>query len=188
MNFEKRYYPLFVDLTGQRCLVVGAGPVGLEKAAGLIDCGADVTIVAPRAAPAIGELDATWIRRDYRAEDLNGCLLAIAATSDTDVNRRVYADAAARSLLVNVADVPDLCRFILPAVHHQEPIAIAVSTGGASPALAQRIKRDLAARYGLDYAELATTLRALRPWAKRRFDSYEERRDFFQALVDRALP
>src|SRR5207237_5411969 len=99
------------------------------------------------------------------------------------LNRRVYADAEARSLLCNVVDVPELCSFILPAVHRQDPLAIAISTGGASPALAQRIKRELAETYGSDYAELARELRELRPWAKERYETYEERRDFFQGLV-----
>jgi siroheme synthase-like protein len=185
---DGRYYPLFADVRGRRCLVVGAGPVGLEKARGLVDCGADVTVVAPEAEREIGTLAARWLPRAYRSEDLDGCVLACAATSRPEVNRRVFEDAEARGILCNVADVPELCSFILPAVHRADPIAIAVSTGGASPALAQRIRDEIAGRYGAEHAELARRLEALRPWARENLPTYEERRDFFRELVEEALP
>jgi siroheme synthase-like protein len=184
---DARYYPLFADLRGRRCLVVGAGSVGLEKARGLVECGARVTIVAPAADPAIGVLHARWIPREYESDDLDGCFLVCAATSDTAVNRRVFEEAEERRILCNVADVPELCSFILPAIHRQEPLAIAVSTGGASPALAQRIRDELAERYGAGHAELAQRLESLRPWAKEHLPSYEARRDFFRELVEQAL-
>jgi siroheme synthase-like protein len=183
----RRYYALFADLAGRRCLVVGAGAVGLEKARGLVAAGASVTVVAPEADAEIGTLPVRWLPRAYETADLDGVFLVCAATSDTEVNRRVYADAEARSLLCNVADVPELCSFILPAVHREDPIAIAVSTGGASPALAQRIRDEVAARYGSEYAELARRLESLRPWAKENLRTYEERRDFFRELVQEAL-
>jgi siroheme synthase-like protein len=181
------YYPLFADLRGRRCLVVGAGAVGLEKAHGLVECGASVTIVAPEADPGIGRLAVRWLPRAYESGDLDGCFLVCAATSDRDVNRRVFSDAEERRILCNVADDPELCSFILPAVHRREPIAIAVSTGGASPALAQRIRDEVAERYGAEHAELARRLAALRPWAKEHLPTYEERRDFFRELVEEAL-
>ena len=184
---ERRYYMACLDLEGRDCLVVGGGRVALEKVRGLLDCGARVTVVAPRAVEELARLPVAWLRRRYRSSDLEGRRLVIAATSLPSLNRRVFADAEARGVFCNVVDVPELCSFILPAVHRQDPLAIAVSTGGASPALAQRIKRELAERYGPDYAALARSLRALRPWAKERFETYEERRDFFQELVERAL-
>jgi precorrin-2 dehydrogenase len=183
----RRFYPLFADLAGRRCLVVGAGAVGLEKARGLVEAGASVTVVAPRADRAIGTLPVRWLPREYETADLEGVFLVCAATSDAAVNRRVYADAEARSLLCNVADVPELCSFILPAVHRQDPIAVAVSTGGASPALAQHIRDEVAARYGAEHAELARRLEGLRPWAKENLPTYEDRRDFFRELVQEAL-
>jgi siroheme synthase-like protein len=176
-----------LDLEGRDCLVVGAGAVGVEKARGLLECGARVTVVAPQAAPELQELPVEWVRRAYRSSDLDGRFLVIAATSIASLNRRVHADADARSLLCNVVDVPELCSFILPAVHRQGPIAVAVSTGGASPALAQRIRAEIATRIGPEYAELARRLRVLRPWAKAHFPTYEERRDFFQRLVEQEL-
>ena len=163
---EKRYYMACLDLEGRSCLVVGGGAVALEKARGLLDCGARITVVAPRIIDELRTLDVELVRRGYRASDLDGRFLVVAATSIPLLNRRVHADAEARLLLCNVVDVPELCNFILPAVVRRDPIAVAVSTGGASPALAQRIRDDIAKLIGPEHAELARRLRELRPWAK----------------------
>lgn len=181
------YYPLFADLRGRRCLVVGAGRVGLEKARGFVECGADVTVVAPEADPELGVLAARWLPRAYESGDLEGRFLVCAATPDTAVNRRVFEEAEERRILCNVADAPGLCSFILPAIHRQQPIAIAVSTGGASPALAQRIRDEIAERYGTRHAQLARRLESLRPWAKENLPAYADRRDFFHELVEKTL-
>lgn len=183
----KHYYMACLDLEARRCVVVGGGNVGLEKVRGLLDCGAAVTVVSPELHAELCSLPVVWRPRAYRASDLDNTFLVVAATPHETVNRRVHADAEARNLLCNVADVPELCNFILPAVHRQDPITIAVSTGGASPALAQRIRGDIAERIGPEHAELAQRLQSLRPWAKRHFATYAERRDFFQRVVDRAL-
>jgi siroheme synthase-like protein len=182
-----RYYMACVDLTGRSVLVVGAGRVALEKVEGLLDCGARVTVVAPQVVPELEELPVELIRRGYRTEDLDGRFLVVAATSTPSVNRRVFRDAEARALLCNVVDVPELCSFILPAVLRRDPIAIAVSTGGASPVLAQRLRDDIASVVTPEHAELAERLRDLRPWAKSHLHSYEERRDYFRAVVEEAL-
>jgi precorrin-2 dehydrogenase/sirohydrochlorin ferrochelatase len=177
-----------LDLRGRRCVVIGGGAVGLEKTKGLLACGARVTVVSPELLDDLQALDVTWRRARYRQSDLRGAFLVIAATSDRTVNERVHRDAEARGILCNVADVPDLCNFILPAVHREGPIAVAVSTGGASPALAKRIRDDVAAIVTPEHAELARRLEALRPWVKEQYPSYEERRDFFESLVEETLP
>ena len=184
---EKRYYMACLDLEGRDVLVVGGGSVALEKVEGLLSCGARVTVVAPELDVALERLDVTLHRRAYRTSDLDGRFLVVAATSVTEVNRRVFADAEARGLLCNVVDVPELCSFILPAVHRVDPIAVAISTGGASPALAQRLRDEITAVVRPEHAALARKLRDLRPWAKERFATYEERRDYFQRLVDAEL-
>ena len=183
-----QYYMACLDLQGRRCVVVGGGTIGAEKARGLLACGADVTIVSPTLDESLRSLVVTWQRGTYRRSDLRGAFLMISATSQRDVNERVHRDAERRGLLCNVADVPDLCSFILPAVHREGPIAVAVSTGGASPALAKRIRSDVAAIVTPEHAELAARLERLRPWVKEQYPSYEERRDFFEALVEDALP
>ena len=161
-----------VDVEGRRCVVVGDGGTAAEKVTGLEACGARVELVAP------GE---------YGSHVLEGALLVIAATGDRAVAERVYADAERRGMLCNVADVPELCNFILPAVHREGPIAVAVSTGGASPALAKRLRSMIAAIVGPEHARLAEELRAMRPEVKKRFASYEERRDYFDEIVRERL-
>ncbi len=180
---DKRYYMACVDLEGRSCLVVGGGSVALEKVRGLVECGAQVTVVAPQVVEELLELGVEIVRRGYRSSDLDGRFLVVAATSTPSVNRRVFRDAEARSLLCNVVDVPELCSFILPAVVRRDPIAIAVSTGGASPALAQRIRDDVSDLLTPEHAELALKLRELRPWARAHLPTYEARREFFAELV-----
>jgi siroheme synthase-like protein len=176
-----------LDLEGRSCLVVGGGTVALEKARGLLECGASVTVVAPQIVAELCELDLEVVRRGYRESDLEGRFLVIAATSTTSLNRRVSAQAEARSLPCNVVDVPELCSFILPAVLRRDPIAIGVSTGGASPALAQRIRDDIADLIGPEHAEVARRLRELRPWVRTHLATYEDRRRFFAELVSKEL-
>ena len=181
------YYMACIDLSGRSVLVVGGGRVALEKVDGLLMSAARVTVVAPQIVPELAARDVELIRREYRTEDLDDRFLVVAATSTSSVNRRVFREAEARSLLCNVVDVPELCSFILPAVHRQGPIAVAVSTGGASPALAQRLRDDIATVVRPEHAVLADQLRELRPWAKSHLPTYEARRDYFAALVEEAL-
>jgi precorrin-2 dehydrogenase/sirohydrochlorin ferrochelatase len=185
---EQRYYMACLDLTARSCLVVGGGRVGLEKVRGLLECGASVTVVAPAVEPELLDLDVEWVHRAYAEGDVSGRWLAVAATPDRAVNRRVYEEAERCGTFCNVADDPELCSLILPAVHRVDPIAIAVSTGGASPALAQRLRRDVAEVVRPEHARLARQLRSLRPWAKQQLPTYEERREYFESLVARALP
>ncbi len=147
-----------------------------------------MTVVAPDAIPEVGALAESgrieWHRRRYETSDLDGVFLVVAATSDTELNTRVYRDAEARSMLVNVVDVPELCNFILPAIVRQGPIAVAISTSGASPALAKRMKREIATSVGPEYAELAALLDEVRPWAKETLETYDDRKVFFEDIVN----
>ena len=169
---SKTYYMAAVDVEGRRCVVIGDGGMADEKVAGLEDCGALV--------------DHEPAAR-YKRRLLKGALLVVAATPDRKLNERVFRDAERRGMLCNVADVPELCNFILPAVHREGPIAVAVSTGGASPALAKRLRAMIAAIVRPEHAELAEELRAMRPDVKARFQSYEERRDYFEEIVRERL-
>jgi precorrin-2 dehydrogenase / sirohydrochlorin ferrochelatase len=184
------FYIACLRLSGRRCVVVGGGEVGLEKVEGLLACDGRVVLVAPDAVPELQELAAegsiAWERREYSAEDLEGTFVVIAATNDTDVNIRVYEDAERRAMLVNVVDVPPLCNFILPAIVRTGPLAIAISTAGASPALAKRIKAELAAAYGEPYARLAVLLNDARGWAKATLPTYQDRKAFFEGIVNGA--
>jgi len=185
---ETPFYIACLRLSGRRCVVVGGGEVGLEKVEGLLACDGDVTLVAPAAVPELERLAAEgsirWERREYRSTDLDRTFIAIAATSDTDVNIRVYEEAEERAMLVNIVDVPPLCNFILPAIVRTGPLAIAISTAGASPALAKRIKREIAAEFGEPYARLAELLNEARGWAKGNLPTYQERKLFFESIVN----
>jgi precorrin-2 dehydrogenase / sirohydrochlorin ferrochelatase len=183
------FYIACLRLSGRRCLVVGGGEVGLEKVEGLLACDGDVVLVAPDAVPQLREYaqegSIAWEQREYAGpSDLEGTFIVIASTSDTDVNIRVYEDAERRAMLVNVVDVPPLCNFILPAIVRTGPLAIAISTAGASPALAKRIKAEIAEEYGEPYARLAVILNEVRGWAKATLPTYQDRKAFFEGLVN----
>jgi precorrin-2 dehydrogenase / sirohydrochlorin ferrochelatase len=182
------FYIACLRLSGRRCVVVGGGQVGLEKVEGLLACDGEVTLIAPEAVDELRGLaregSIRWEQRAYAgAADLEGVFMAIAATNDTDVNIAVYDDAERRAMLVNVVDVPPLCNFILPAIVRTGPLAIAISTAGASPALAKRMKREITELFGDEYARLAVLLNDVRGWAKATLPTYQERRDFFESIV-----
>jgi siroheme synthase-like protein len=172
-----------LDLRGRDCLVVGGGRVATEKVQGLLDCDAQVTVIAPQIDDELWRLPVSKLLRAFEPEDAADRFLVIAATNDRSVNIEV----ASVSRLCNVADDPELCSFILPAIVRHDPIVVGVSTGGASPALAQRIRDDIADVVGPRHAELARLLQALRPWAKRELPTYEARRDYFQRVVEKVL-
>jgi len=169
-------------------VVIGGGDVGLEKVEGLLACDADVTLVAPDAHPELAQLalegSIGWEQRPYADGDLDGALIAIAATDDTDLNIRVFEDAERRAMLVNVVDVPPLCNFILPAIVRTGPLAVAISTAGASPALAKRMKREISELFGEPYALLAILLNDARGWAKATLPTYRDRKEFFESIVN----
>jgi precorrin-2 dehydrogenase len=187
MSDTPRYYMACLDLRDRDCLVVGGGRVAAEKVQGLLDCGAHVTVVAPEIDDELRKTGVRIVERRFMRSDVVGRFLVIAATSDRVVNADVSSAAGERSTPCNVADDPALCSFILPAIVRRDPILVGVSTGGASPALAQRIRDDVEDLLGPRHAELARTLQALRPWAKRELPTYEARRDYFQRLVTEAL-
>jgi precorrin-2 dehydrogenase/sirohydrochlorin ferrochelatase len=185
---ETPFYIACLRLSGRKCLVVGGGDVGLEKIEGLLACDGEVVLVAPDACEEVRALaeegSIEWVRRRFEPADLEGKFMAIAATDDTDVNIAVYDAAEERAMLVNVVDVPSLCNFILPAIVRTGPLAIAISTAGASPALAQRMKREVAALFGDSYAELAEVLNEVRGWAKGTLPTYQDRKAFFEEIVN----
>ncbi len=139
-----QYYPAYLNIAGRRAVVVGGGEVAERKTAQLLASGANVTLVSPDATPELERLASDgrvrWIRRAYASGDLAGAWLAIAATDDTEVHHSVGAEAEREKTLLNVVDVPDLCGFIAPAIVQRGPVTVAVSTGGASPALARKIR------------------------------------------------
>ena len=183
------FYIACLKLKGRRCVVVGGGEIGLEKVEGLLACDGVVTLISPDAVPELERLASegsiAWERREYAgAADLEGVFIVIACTDDTDTNIRVYEDAERRAMLVNIVDVPPLCNFILPAIVRTGPLAIAISTAGASPALAKRMKREVSELFGEEYAQLAVMLNDVRGWAKGTLPTYQDRKAFFEGIVN----
>ncbi len=146
---------MLVNLAGRKCLVVGAGAVAAAKIEGLLLCGADLVVVSPRAVLAIQRLARAggliWRQRAFSRRDVEGKFLAIAATNSRKVNEAVFRACSARGILCNSVDDPQHCDFIYPAVAHRGPLQIAISTGGRSPALAARLRRELERQFGPEW-------------------------------------
>lgn len=162
-----RYYPVYLNIQGRKVLLVGAGAVALQKIPALLEGEAKICIVAPEATEEIRELahahQVDWLQRGYQTSDLEGCAFVIAATDDPELQKQVAAEARARGLWVNVVDVTPLCDFIAPAVIGRGDVQIAISTAGASPALAKFIRQKLEPLLGEEYAQLAELLQRYRP-------------------------
>lgn len=148
-------FPMFLKLEGQCCLVVGAGVVAEGKIAGLLEAAAKVRVVAPEATAQVKSWAAAghieWLARPVEPPDLDGMFLVVAATNSHDVHENIHAEARRRGVLCNVVDVPELCDFYYPAVAQRGALQIAVSTSGRSPALAQRLRKELEEQFGPEY-------------------------------------
>jgi len=149
-------FPLFLKLEGRKCLVVGAGNLAQSKIRSLLDSGANVRVIAPQANAAVEEWARTgvitWEVRNFEASDLDGAVLVIAATSSSAVNGSIFREAQQRNILCNAVDDPKHCDFYYGAVVRRGQLQVAISTEGQSPALAQRIRRELEAQFGPEYA------------------------------------
>ena len=164
------YYPVFLDLKGRRCVVIGGGDIGEEKVVKLLDHHAIVTVISPDVTEGLRRLvdgkRLHWVQRKYEPADMEGAFIAIVAdTSDASLNRSVSKEARTRNIPLNVADVTDLCTWIAPAVVNRGKVTVAVSTGGASPALARKFREELSGssrmrsqRDVMDFADLAPLL------------------------------
>jgi siroheme synthase-like protein len=181
-----RLTPLLLDLVGRRCVVVGAGAIGARRAETLLAGGADVTLVDPapsRAAEDLAARGARIERRAYAAGDLDGAVLAVAATGNPQVDEAVHRDADAGDILCNVASNVEECSVVFPSVLNRGDVVVAASTGGASPALAARLRDHLAAAVGPEWGALADLMGELRPRLRDRYPDSGER----SRAVDRLM-
>jgi precorrin-2 dehydrogenase / sirohydrochlorin ferrochelatase len=164
-----RYYPIYVNLHGKRCLVVGAGQVGRRKISTLAACGAaeilviDLTPPDAACAESLSHPAVTFACRPYAPSDLDGRFLVIAATGDEAQNWAISRECAARGILCNIVDQPEKCSFIVPALYTQGDLTVAISTGGGSPALARKIRQGLGEFLGTEYGTLLLLMSRLRP-------------------------
>ena len=156
------YYPVFLNLAGKRCVIIGGGTIAQGKIRGLLQAGCQITVISPDATPGIRQAaqrgDITWQQRVYEPGDLEGAFIGVAATNVWHVNRDIYEEAERLGVLLNVVDDPDLCSFIAPSIVKREPVTLAISTGGASPALARKLRETLAHAEALEWADLADVL------------------------------
>jgi precorrin-2 dehydrogenase/sirohydrochlorin ferrochelatase len=152
-----KLFPMFLKLSARPCLVVGAGAVGESKIASLLEAGAKILVVAPEATPQVrtwtrlNEIE--WHQRPFEPDDLEGKFLVVAATSSTKLHEQIFEQATRRGVLCNIVDVPPLCDFYYPAVVQRGALQIAISTAGQSPALAQRLRKQLEEQFGPEYEE-----------------------------------
>jgi siroheme synthase-like protein len=183
--------PVFVKLEGRPCLVVGGGVIGLQKVRSLLECGANVTVVAPDARGEIRDLDQwgkiAWRRRCYVSEDVLGQQLVIAATNDPKVNHTIHDDGVAAGVLVNAVDDPPFCDFYFGSVVRRGPLQIGISTAGESPALAQRLRYQLEALLDKGTGSWLQRLGALRREVLTVHPAGEKRNSLLRALATRDI-
>ena len=160
------YYPAFLNIRGRRCVVIGGGGVALRKVRGLLECGAQVTVISPAFHPTLIQLAEagriTPVYREFEPGDLAGALIAIAATDVRAINRKVAEEARDRGVLVNVVDSPEQSDFIIPSSFRRGGLSVAISTGGMSPALARKIRTKLEDIFGEEFALLLSMIADVR--------------------------
>ncbi|MGD9609580.1 MAG: bifunctional precorrin-2 dehydrogenase/sirohydrochlorin ferrochelatase [Desulfovibrionaceae bacterium] len=188
-----RYYPIYVNLHGKRCLVVGAGQVGRRKIATLSECGAaEILVLDPGLSPSLAEElntlpSVVLSRRAFTSSDLDGRFLVIASTDDEDLNWGISRECADRGILCNIVDQPEKCGFIVPALFTQGDLTVAISTGGGSPALARKIRQGLGEFLGGEYGALLLLMSRLRPLVLGLGLGSETNSAIFRKLVNSSL-
>lgn len=182
------YYPVCLDIKGKNCLVVGGGRVGTRKALSLAQCGARVTIVSPEITGSLENREnITLVRRAYDTTDLNGMMLVFGATNHRELNRQIWQDATEKNMLCNIADFPEACNFILPAVVRRGDLVITVSTSGNSPAFAKRVKKELENEFGEEYADFLFLMGKIRKKLLAEQHDPEAHKTIFETFIEKGL-
>jgi precorrin-2 dehydrogenase / sirohydrochlorin ferrochelatase len=182
-------FPIFVKLADRRCLVIGAGTVGQAKIQSLLDAGAKVRVIAPQGTATVKEWAelglVTWEVREFQPSDIDGSFLVVAATNSSKTNAVIYREAQERNVLCNSVDDPEHCDFYYPAIVRRGDLQIAISTAGKSPALAQRLRRDLEAQFGPEYSNFVNQLGETRKQLLARPLKPEQRKRLLHFLASR---
>lgn len=184
---QDAYYPIFADLHGRRCVVIGGGVIAQRKVTTLIGYGAAITVVSPEVTKRLSAYAKSGkirrIARRFQPADLRGAWLVYAATDDQAINRLVFRTASAQRIFTNVVDQKPLCSFIAPAIARRGPVTVAVSTGGASPSLAKQIRDEFQRIADHGYLPMVRLLKSLRSVAKQVLPKYQDRKVYFDRLV-----
>ena len=185
--FVLKYYPVFLDIFGKSCAVVGGGEVAYRKAQRLLQCGARVRVIARILSPDLEDLKArgeiTHIDEQYAPEHLTSSFMVIGATDSREVNEQIFRDARTQNILVNIVDEPERCDFILPSIVERGDLAVAVSTGGKSPALARHLRQELEGIFGTEYETYLKIMGEIREIVLARGRSSAENRKIFESCV-----
>ena len=183
----KSYYPVFADLAGRRCVVIGGGLIAQRKVTTLLSYGADVTVISPAVTSRLSRYaNARKIRlvaRRFRSGDLRNAWLVYAATDDAGINQAVYRESRRNRVFANVVDQTPLCTFIAPAIVRRSGVTVAVSTAGASPTLAKHVRDRIRQMVGGDFGQMLRLLSSLRGVAKQTLPRYQDRKKYFGELV-----
>jgi siroheme synthase-like protein len=181
------YYPVFLDLAGKRCVVIGGGQLAAQKARGLVEAGASVDVFAAQPAPEMLDMPVAVFRRPYRRGDLAGARLAIDAAGDTAQTADIRAEADAEGVLLNVMDAPASCDFIAPAVVRRGQLQVAISTSGESPYLAAALRRRLEAELGDEWREFVKLVGEVRRDLRRRGVPLARQTRIYARLMDSSI-
>jgi precorrin-2 dehydrogenase / sirohydrochlorin ferrochelatase len=183
-----KFYPIHLDVTGKKCVIIGGGKVAYRKACSLKESGADVVVVSPEVcSEMVNEEGLVLIKKEYEEYFLDGALLVIAATDNEAINKKVTLDAEKRNIIVNVVDYPERCSFIVPSTINRGDLCISISTGGASPAVAKRIREELEAVFGKEYEEYLDLLTKMRSLAMTTVEDDAKRRRILQRLAEKDI-
>ena len=182
------YYPIYVELHGQPCVVIGGGKIAQGKVEGLLTAGGSVTVISPELTSNLHGLvqqnEITHLARAYQPGDLAGAFMVICATDQTGINHQVWQEALANQQLVNVVDDTPRCNFIAPAILRKGDLTIAISTGGKAPALAVRLKERLHAEIGPEYERFLELSGKLREPLAHHVPDFETRKGLWYQIVD----
>lgn len=182
-----RYYPVQLDIQNRNCLVVGGGGVGTRKVATLLECGASVTVISPEVTQQLRDLAKSnridLKERRYQAGDLDGMFLVIGATDDEELNRKISHDADRLNTLCNIADRPEVCNFILPAIVKRDDLIITISTSGKSPALAKKLRKTLELQFGKEYGTFLKLMGAIRKRLLSQAHEPEAHKPLFEKII-----
>jgi len=183
-----KFYPVHLDISNMKCVVVGGGDVAERKVENLLECDGDVVVVAMDITARLESLKREGrirhIPEEYRTDHIEGAFLVIGATDRDDVNGKVYLDAEERNMLVNIVDEPERCRFIVPSQVRQGDLLISLTTGGKSPALARRLRKELEGRYCREYQVLLDIMGRLRGRILARGESSDMNKKIFESVLD----
>jgi precorrin-2 dehydrogenase/sirohydrochlorin ferrochelatase len=179
-----KYYPVFLDIKGKKCVVVGGGEVAARKAERLLDCGARVLMISPKLILELAEMKEknviNHIAAPYSGNLIDGAALIIGATDDEKINAQISMDARSKGIPVNIVDDPQKCDFILPSLMQRGDLTIAIGTGGKSPALARHLREELESQYGREYEIFLNVLGSLRVKMAR---NEGKGKDWFNAML-----